>query len=313
MAFVGRYPMVKEVITKYLTAFPTIRLLLGEWVESQITAQIKHPLIQYLQKGEPDWEKIGSVKKGPLDATAYIIIDYLQHHHNHLNNLERCLAILHGEQRLERFLTHLKQKETFWQGYAEIETTALFKQVFGEVMIEPHLPNCKYVEFTFSLGDVSIFVEVAAPKMGQKFEDVLTQYATTERKVVFVRLPDDRNRIKDAILQQFSHFNNIDVPALIVYNVNQCEFDGKDIAERFRGTSYLTVYINKDKRETMTRVERDSDSVILNDPDLVNLGGIICYKRNFDINGHVVYDTDLIGIRFSLDTLREIGRVFTEC
>lgn len=226
--------------------------------------------------------------------------------------MERCLAVLYGEQRLERFLSHITLKESFWQGYAEIETTALFKRHFGKAVIEPHLSTCKSVEFTFPFEGMNIFVEVAAPKMGQKFDDILWEHAG-ESDVVFVGLPDDRDRVKDAILQQFSHFKNSEVAALIVYNVNECEFDGKDVADRFLGTPHLIIYTNKATGQITTQAGHDADSVLLNDSDLVNLGGIICYKRDFDISGHAVYDIDLIGVRFPLPLLEKISRAFTDC
>jgi len=294
----------------YLGKFPTMKVLLGKWIEKQISKE-QHPLLRYLLKGEPDWNKINGVKNQGKGADVHIKVDGLQNHHNHLVNLEKCLSALRDEPRISKFLKHLKNPNSFWQGYAEVECTALFKRKFGKVAIEPHLSTCKNVDYNFSLEKKLIFVEVAAPKMGQKFEDVFLKHVrNTKKTVAFFDLPDSRDRVKDAILHQFLHFTNSGVPGLIIYDVSKCEFDGKDVSERLKGTSFLVVYTRKDTGESASQVKRDPDSVLINDPEIENLGGIICYKRDFDLEGRPVYTVNIIGIVFPIETMREVGQAF---
>jgi len=304
--------MGSESAIGYLSKFPVMRSLLGEWIQKELASgRAEHELICWLQKGEPDREKVARVIKQGINAATVITVDRLTLHHNRLSNLENILSSLRDEPRLNGFLDHLRSPDDFWQGYAEVECAALFKRCFGSVELEPHLPNCKEVEFRFFLKGTPIYVEVAAPKSGQKFEDILAQHIALagEHPKAF-EVPDSRDRVKDAILQQFEHFKGAGILGLVIYNTNGCEFDGRDISDCLLGTSFLGIYTNRMTGESFTRLERKADSVLINDPDLINFGGIICYNREFDLGGKVVYINDLIGIAFLISQMKNIGQAF---
>jgi len=301
----------KEAI-EYLSKFPAIRVLLGKWIEKELSSdKAKHPLIRWLRKSEPNSQAVTCATKQKMSATAVIRADMLTLHHNHLSHLENVLSLLSDESRLKGFLDHLRSPSDFWQGYAEVECAALFKKRFGRVEIEPHLRNCRKVEFRFFLDEAPIYVEVAAPKSGSKFQDVLSQYsAPVGKRPKAFGVPDSRDRVKDAILQQFEHFRGNDILGLIVYNVDECEFDGEDIADRFQGTPILKIYTDMTTGESVTRPGREPDYVLINDPELENFGGVVAYERKFDLNGKVTYETDLIRIAFSISQMENIGQAF---
>jgi len=226
----------KEI--EYLSRFPAIEEFLGECVEKEFASGRKeHPLFHYLCMGEPDWKKIELVKTRKDDPTTFVIVSGLRFHHDTLVNLDRNMKTLCNKPRFGTILEHLRNSSSFWQGYSEIETAALFERFFGRIDLEPHLKNCNSVDFAFSMNDKEIYVEVNTPKMGQKFKDALMENAVgiSKQPKAFTP-PDSTDKTKDVILAEFEHFKGADVPSLVLYDFSQCELRGTDLVDRFLGT-----------------------------------------------------------------------------
>lgn len=295
----------------YLSKFPTLEFFLKNWVERELSSKKnEHILLHYLSEGEPNWAKIESLKKGGIDAATCIIIDELQNNHNYLTTLDAYLNIVRNEPHLDKLLEHLKQD--FWQGYSEIEITALFKQQFNLIELEPKLKNGKSVDFSFVLNKKKIFVEVNTPKMGQKISEVLKKHSVNIRdKPKVFDVPDNTERVKDIILREFDHFNRAEVPSLIIYNLSNSEVHGNDIGDRLLGTAYVEIITDKTTGNSSLNWRRKADTVFINDPDLKNLGGIICYKGAFNIKGQMkFYSLDLISITSPISDMQRIAQSF---
>lgn len=300
-------------LSDYLSKFPTLENLLGDWVRKELSrGKQDHCLLYCLNKGEPNWNRIRSLMTGKMDVATCVIVNELQLHHSHLQNLESHLTILVNEPHLDRFLEHLEQPDNFWQGYSEIETAALFKRRFSSIQLEPSLPNCSRVDFAFPFGKKSIYTEVNTPKMGQEFLDALVKHSVPiGGKPKAYNIPDSSDRVKDIILREFEHFDGANVPSLTIYNLNKSEFDGEDVADRLRGTAYAQTLTKKSTGKSSLHWKRKADSVFINDPDLKDLGGIICYKREFNVKGQVSYaPLHLIGIAFPVRDMERLGKAF---
>jgi len=298
---------------EYLSRFPIIGKFLGECIEKEFASGRKeHPLFHCLSKGEPDWKKIESVKTRKDDMTTFVIVPELRVHHDILVNLDRNMKTLCNKPNFGTILEHLRKSSSFWQGYSEVEAAALFERFFGRIDLEPHLKNRNSVDFAFPMNDKKVYVEVNTPKMGQKFKDALMENAVgIDKQPKAYTPPDSTDRTKDVILAEFEHFKGAEVPSLVLYDFSQCELRGTDLVDRFLGTFYAVIYTDKQTGKSHFESKRKPDSVIINDPDLEYLGGIICYGRDFNIEGQVVYDPlDLIGIAFPIEVMEKIAKPF---
>jgi len=305
---------LRKVVLDTLQDFPVIMELIGkDWFLSKLNEGQKHPLIFYLSKGRPDHSKIESLQKQLKEikdkASIMLIVYELQHHHFVLTHLEQCLSALKEESRIQRILNHLKNEEHFWRGYSEAEVAALLKKKFGEIEIEPQLPNGKSTDIKFKIRNNWIFAEVTTPEKGQKFSEIMEKTVAAKEATM---LPGSVDRARTKISKEYDHFRNImdGVPAVIFMNTNQCEYDELDIEDALMGTPKFVITTNKETGEVGGSWIRDSWTVFDEDKKVELLGGIITYQRNFTIAGKVVFDARIFAISFSRDDIEPLLALF---
>jgi hypothetical protein len=300
-----------------LQDFPIIMELIGkDWFLSKLKEKSKHPFIYYLSKGRPNYSKIESLQKQlkeikdkPDEASIMLIIYELQYHYFVLSHLEQCLKDLKGESRIRRILNHLKNEEDFWRGYSEAEIAALLKKKFGEIELEPQLPNRKYTDVKFKINDKWIFAEVTTPEKGQRFSEIMKKAIAAKEAV---KLPSSVDRVRTKISEEYDHFRNIidGVPVILFINTNQCEYDELDIEDALMGNPNFVILTNKKTGEVREYWERDSWTVFDEDKKVELLGGIVSYQRNFTIAGKVVFDVKIFAISFSKDDIEPFLSLF---
>jgi hypothetical protein len=229
-----------------LSNLPTLEFHLGDWIKENLSSgDVENPILIFI-KGE-----------GNQELCQYI------------RNLERYLKVLDkdncGQLQTSTYLEHLVCVDKFWQGYTEIETAALYKKVFEEVELDPKLSNNSIVDFSFCIDGREIFVEASALEKSWKFISNLAKHS--ERLIPKAKehknpesYPINRcHRIHGIFSREAKQFRRTNVPSLIIYQLDNTEFNGCHFAECLEPSVF------------------DSDP----DPELRKIGGIICYKRSW--------------------------------
>ncbi|MHC4890785.1 MAG: hypothetical protein ACYTEO_15125, partial [Planctomycetota bacterium] len=226
-----------------------------------------------------------------------------------LKHLDTCLQDLHDKKGVNAYVSHLLDLNSFWQGYCEIEVASYLKKTFGEIELEPKLPNGKVADVKFSLNSEDVFVEVTVPKSSYKFTKAMEKSAETGKPV---ELPIPTERASEKILDELQHFvDELDeVKSIIILNLNQTEIEDIDIEESLLGVSKLVVSLNRETHETKTRVVRENWTAFSRDNELAKLGAVICYKTEFALNGNVIFNKKIFVLSFGKQKSDELLKIF---
>lgn len=307
---------LETVIDSALSQFPTLREKIGKAKLLSIAEKNQHlSIIYYLTKSIPDNTKVKKMlyvlKDDPNHIGALVILDYILRPHYILKHLDRCLATIQDESRLNALLEHLLNANSFWQGYCEIEVAAHLKKMFGKIELEPSLNGEKKADVKFSLNCKDVFVEVTAPKRHYKYIKAM-QESAEEHKVVQLEAPVER--ASDKILDELNHFaDKLDkVNSVIIINLNDTEIEDIDIEDALMGTSKLVVLKNISTGKIETRVVRENWTAFVKDNKLAKVGAIICYKRDFAINGNVAFEKRVFALSFDKQDCEYLVNLFPE-
>jgi hypothetical protein len=272
------------LLKKAIPQLPTIKHVIG--VDKILLLSQKDsasPLAHYIRRRLPDESKVKQLmsefEKNPKHVGVLILLD------RHLNclwtmkHLDDCLSEIKDCNKIDVFVRHITDSNSFWQGYCEIEVAANIRRPFGKTELEPSLPNGKSVDIKFYLDSDQIFSEVSAPKKGNLYSKALEK---ATKKVV--ELPDVKQRAHDRLLEELKHFRGVldETKSVIILNFNESDFDDLEIEDILSGIE-LRVLIARGARTVAPIVERAGWTLFESEKDLEKVGAIICYKRNFDV------------------------------
>lgn len=304
---------LKQTLRENIENFPSIKTLVT--LEKLLDLTDKNPhehFIHYLSKSNPNPSKIielQNVIKRTRDGTAIICLGWLIEPYCIMKYLDDFLGAIKNEEKLGKYISHLTEESSFWQGYSEIEVAANIKNVFGKIELEPKLPNDKSVDVKFQLGAEDIFVEVTAPKRSEKYRERIEESAETG---TVVTLPIPVERASEKIVGEIKHFSKIlgNVNSVIIINLNDTEIEDIDIEDAMLGVSSLLVKTNRETRETKTEVIRGDWKAFNRDPDLEKIGAVICYKRNFNALGEIIYEKKIFIMSFDKEQYEPLTKLF---
>lgn len=306
---------LETIIDSALSQFPIIKEKIGKAKLLSIAEKNQHlPIIYYLTKSMPDNSKVKKMldvlKSDPNHIGALVILDYLLKPYHILKHLDRCLAIIQNEDKLNTSLEHLLNANSFWQGYCEIEVAAYLKKMFGKIELEPIL-NEKKADIKFFLNSKEVFVEVTAPKRSYKYIKAM-QESADEHKVVQLEAPVER--ASDKILEELRHFaDKLDkINSVIFMNLNDTEIEDIDIQDALMGISKLVILKNMSTGKIETRVARENWTAFAKDNRLAKVGAIVCYKRDFAINGNIAFEKRVFALSFDEQKCEHLLNVFPE-
>lgn len=287
---------LKEAISQ----FPMIEQVIGiDTILNLAQRDSRSPLVYYLKRSLRDEDKVNQLmldfEKNPKHVGVLIALDYYLNCYWTMKHLDRCLSEIKNCGKIDVFIGHLLDSNSFWQGYCEIEVAANVKQTFGEVELEPSLPNGKSVDVKFYLNTNEVFIEVSAPKTGYLYSKALEK--ATEK---VVKLPDVKQRAVDRLLEELEHFKGVldRIKSVIVLNLNESDFDDLEIEDLLSGIE-LRILIAKGAKNISPIFRREGWTLFESEKDLKKVGAIICYKRNFDVlSGNVIYTKRIFAISF---------------
>jgi hypothetical protein len=294
--------------------FPTLKKRIGNDRLLSIAKEDLHsPIIYYLVRSQPDLSKVQDMlnvlSKEPKHVGALIILDHLVRPYHTLKHLDNCLASIQNESKLTASLEHLLHSDSFWQGYSEIEVASSFKGIFGKVELEPSLGSGKNADVRFTMNSHDVFVEVTVPKMHYKFVKLMEESA---EKHEAIQLEAPVERASDKILEELEHFADVlpQVRSIIIINLNQTEIEDIDIDDSLMGVSKLVVVTDRSTGKVETRVARGDWTAFSKDAKLAKVGAIVCYKRDFAINGTVFYEKKIFALSFDKPEWEPLLKLF---
>lgn len=304
---------LESLIDSAVSQFPTIKKKIGTATLLSLAEKDQHsPIIYYLTKSMPDESKVQEIlkvlKDDPKHIGALVALDHLLRPHYVLKHLDMCLSIIQDESKLDASLGHLLNSNSFWQGYSEIEVAAYLKSVFGKIELEPSLDD-KNADIKFPLNSKDVFVEVTVPKRYYKYVKVM-QESAEEHKVVQLEAPVER--ASDKILEELKHFADVldKVLSIIIINLNDTEIEDIDIEDALMGVSKLVVLTNRSTGKIETRGVRENWTAFSKDDKLRKVGAIICYKRDFALNGDVVFEKRVFALSFDRQECEHLLNLF---
>lgn len=305
---------LKVILETTLEQFPTIKQMIPvEHLIKMADNDPHSPLIYYLSKSNPDVSKVENLvnrlKQEPKHIGVIFSLYHILRPYHTIKYLDSCLGIIKDEEKLGKCISHLIDKESFWQGYCEIEVAANLKKLFGEIELEPKLPNGKSADIKFPLGSDEIFVEVTAPKRSYTFTKRMEESADTGQ---VVQLEAPVERASEKIVAELEHFSKIleKVNSIIIINLNETEIEDIDIEDAILGVSSLLVRTNRITREVTMKVKRDKWNAFYRDADLSKIGAVICYKRDFALNGKIAYEKKMFIMNFKEDKYQPLDDLF---
>jgi hypothetical protein len=269
--------------------------------------------VHYLSKSNPDVSKVEKLvnvlKKEPKHVGAIFALDHILRPFHIMKYLDSCLESIKDQEKLGKFVAHLTEKDSFWQGYCEIEVAANIKKLFGKIELEPKLPNEKSVDIKFPLGSDEIFAEITAPKRSYKFIERMRESVDTGQ---VVQLEAPAERASEKIIAELNHFAKIleEVHSIIIINLNETEIEDIDIEDAILGVSSLLVQTNRVTREVITKVKREEWNAFYRNADLSKIGAVICYKRDFALNGKISYEKKMFIMSFKEDKYQPLSKLF---
>jgi len=295
--------MEGEIISA-LEQFSIIKDLIGvEKVLELFKRDEKSPFIYYLEKSLVDEDRVKKLledlKDNPGHIGILILLDLNLNKYYIMKHLNSNLAYIKSHEKLDRFIEHLLDSSSFWQGYTEIEISAYLKKLFGCIELEPLLPNGKSVDVKYSNNGQDYYIEITVPKAWYKYEKEIKKSA---EKGIAVELEDSTDRACEKILDEVAHFDGVldDVKSIIIINLNETEFDEIEIEDCLLGISKLVFMKNSKTGEFIgTRVDREKWTAFDIDERLQKIGLIISYKRDFALNGNVVFNKKMFIVSFS--------------
>ena len=304
---------LKQTLTENIENFPTIKNIIT--LKKLLELADKNPhghFVHYLSKSNPNPSKITellNVIKRSQDGAAIFCLGMLIEPYCIMNYLDKFLESIKDEEKLGKYISHLTEPNSFWQGYSEIEVAANIKNVFGKIELEPKLPNGKSVDVKFQLDYKDIFVEITAPKTSKKYLEEMEKSAETGQ---VVELPIPIERASEKIVDEIKHFSQIlgDVHSVIIINLNDTDIEDCDIDDAMLGESSLLVQTNKQTGEVKTSVIRKKWSAFNRDPDLEKIGAVICYKRGFNIKGEIKYEKKMFVMSFDNEKYEPLTKLF---
>lgn len=306
---------MSEEIEGALKQFPNIAEVIGlESLKELEKADEKAPVVFLLKKtvveDKGKLEKLfEAYKENPEHVGIIVAIDYYLRPYYILKHLDSNLATIKSENKLGVYITHLLDSKSFWQGYSEIEVAAYLKKLFGNVELEPNLPNGKSVDAKYSLNGQDYFVEVTVPKPWYRYQQKMEESAETGG---VVKLEDSTDRACDKILNEVEHFKDLDsIKSIIVLNLNQAEFDEVEIEDCLMGVSKLVVLKEQATGKFVgTKVTREPWTAFDMDNRLQNIGLVLCYRREFALNGAVIFTKRLFVISFAEADYKPLEKLF---
>jgi hypothetical protein len=305
---------MKATIKTAINQFPAIKQTVHtEDVLSIAEKDHRSPIVYYLSKSMPDESKVKKtlavLEKNPKHIGALFILDHTLRPYYVLKHLDNCLSIIKEERKLDTFLDHLLDKNSFWQGYCEIEVASNLKSVFGKIELEPNLPDGKSADIKFPLDSKQIFVEVTAPKRSYKFIKAMEESAQTG-KAIALQAPVER--VSEKILRELEHFVSMldQVQSVIIINLNETEIEDIDIEDSLMGVSKLVVSIDRSTHKTETKVAREDWTAFSRDSRLAKIGAIICYSRDFALNGNIIYNKRIFVLSFTEQKYEPLLKLF---
>ena len=305
---------LEQTLETALEQFPTIKQIITLEKVLELLKNDPYSLFIYnLSKSNPKISKlqemIGVLKKDPTHVGAMVILYEMIKPFCMMKYLDSFLEAIKDEDKLSKYIAHLTEKNSFLQGYSEIEVAANLKKIFGAIELEPKLANGKSVDVKFLLGSGEIFVEVTAPKKSQKYMEKMEESADTGN-VVELEAPVER--ASEKIIGEIKHFSKVleDVNSLIIINLNDTDIDDCDIEDSILGVSSLLVQTNRETREFSSKVIRGDWNAFSRDHDLGKIGAVICYKRDFALNGEIVYTKKLFVMSFEEAKYQPLTKLF---
>ena len=297
-----------------ISHFPTIKQFIGiDRILNLAQKDSVSPLVYYLERSLYDEDKVKQLmsdfRKNPRHVGVLIILDYYLNYYWTMKHLDHCLSEIKDCPKIDVFIRHLLDSNSFWQGYCEVEVAANVKQTFGKVELEPLMPNGKSVDVKFYLNSDEVFVEVSAPKTGDLYRKALEK--ATGR---VVKLPDVKQRAVDRLLDELEHFKGIldEIKSVIVLNLNESDFDDLEIEDILSGIE-LRLLVEKSAKNLSASptIMRNGWTLFESEPDLRKVGAVICYKRNFDIlSGNIIYTKRIFAISFESKETTELSMLF---
>lgn len=304
----------ESLIRKAVGQFSVVKQLFGIEKFLEIArSDPSSPIIYYLSKSLPDLSQIkellDQLKKDPEHIGVLVKLDFLLRPYHILRHLDNCLSKNKDEKKLNIILDHISNSKSFWQGYCEAEVASNLKDVFGTIELEPELPNGKVADIKFLLNSEDVFAEITVPKKGYRYRNA-EEKALKSGKAV--RMPDVVERASDKILAELEHFSNIldQVQSIIIINLNESDFEDLDIQDSLMGISKLVLITDRSTGRTNAKVAREDWTAFKMDNELARVGAIICYKRDFHLNGTVVYNKKIFVMCFEKEEYEKLLNLF---
>ena len=305
---------IRDIIQDAIQNFPNIESEFGfERILSIDKENEYSPLIYHLKKSIIDESKINNaiekLKEEPDHIGVLLWLDmYLDSYYvmKDLDTYIKDLKVLDG---FKSIIEHLIN--SFWQGYAELEIAYYLKKIFGEIELEPKLPNGKFVDVAYVTKE-KYYVEVIAPRRYYKTERAIEK---SGKEGIVVELPDSTDRACEKIIAELTHFEDIidEVKSLLIIDLKHTDFTEIEIEDCLLGVSKLVIMKNAETgRYVGTRVEREKWTGFDYDDRLSKLGAVICFNKEKNLYGTPVFDKKVFQINFDDDEIKPLLTLFNE-
>lgn len=289
---------IKNKIKTAIKQFPTIEEVIGiDRIIKEIKKNKNMPVIQYLCESLYNKYEVhklyNKLLNEPNNYKIILSLNWILESFNIMKHLDNILFDVKNENKLKTSINLLLT--SFYDGYSEIEIASFFKKIFGEIELQPKIPNNKYADISYFLNSEKFFVEIKTPIWGQKYEDILSkmsgEYKSKKIPIAF-KAPDFFNRIYSIILEAIKKFENCldKINSIIIIDITNSDFKEMDIQ----------IYLN------------DSiDSLYEHDERLKKIGSIICYKRDYQYNGKVIYKKQFFSNPYINNKYKILQNIFT--
>jgi hypothetical protein len=307
---------LESAVFQGIKQFPTI----GKKVDTKRLSDLlkedpDSAFLNCLAKSIPDEERLKHLVKileqNPNHLNALVGLDLLLRPYNVMKYLDTCLDAIQDARKLNAAIEHLMKSDSFWQGYSEIEVAANIKRVFGNVELEPSLGNEKKADVKFIMDSKEIFLEVTVPKRSYAYVKLIEE-SVRERKVVQLEAPVERAGEK--ILTELEHFADVlgKVHSVIVINLNETEIEDIDIEDSLMGKSKFVVLTDRSTGKVEMKEARGDWTAFSRETKLAKVGAIVCYKRDFTLNGKILYQRKVFGLSFGEPECELLLRLFPD-
>lgn len=289
--------MVCNALDEAIYVFPNIlKTIPLDRLQSICEKDPKNPLIYHLLKSHQFKEKVEdaleTLQHNPRDLNSVYVLEFLGEHQFCLKDLDEYLGTLEGVEGLNTMVERLVT--SFHQGYTEIESSFLFMKLFGNIILEPKLPNGKSADLSYE-HDGQVFVEIIAPEMGYHTERT---FERAKGKVTL--LPSTMERAEGKILAELEHFKGLEgsIKSLLVINLSHTDFSETDIEDSLMGEEVI-LFKSRDGDYEVRSIKKADWTAFDSDNRLDKLGAIISYRKQRRIDGsyqfkHTLFVIDMV-------------------